>query len=87
MTQLSLLIEQHALIDTPSQVLFPWLHGISDDGPKGANMGQFFGCVRHGGRWAMRADVALATTRRLSHLHIEVWQSFSRLRTRSTPFR
>ena len=37
------LIEQHAMVDTPSHVLFPWLHGISDDGKKGTNMAAFFG--------------------------------------------
>lgn len=31
------------MTDTPSHVLFPWLHGISDDGKKGADMGAFFG--------------------------------------------
>ena len=37
------LIDRHAMIDTPSSVLFPWLHGISDDGQKGRDMGAFFG--------------------------------------------
>ena len=37
------LIDRHAMIDTPSYVLFPWLHGISDDGQKGRDMGAFFG--------------------------------------------
>lgn len=31
------------MIDTPSHVLFPWLHGISDDGAKGRDMAAFFG--------------------------------------------
>lgn len=33
------------MIDTPSHVLFPWLHGISDDGAKGRDMAAFFGSV------------------------------------------
>ena len=37
------LVEQHAMIDAPSHVLFPWLHGISDDGRKGQDMAAFFG--------------------------------------------
>ncbi len=43
MFQLPGLIDQHAMIDTPSHVLFPWLHGISDDGAKGRDMAAFFG--------------------------------------------
>lgn len=43
MEELPGLIERHSLLDTPSQVLFPWLHGISDDGMKGREMGAFFG--------------------------------------------
>ncbi|KAL1410199.1 tyrosine/serine/threonine protein phosphatase pps1 [Vanrija albida] len=43
MEELPALIERHALLDTPSQVLFPWLHGIADDGAKGREMGAFFG--------------------------------------------
>ena len=31
------------MLDTPSHVLFPWLHGISDDGAKGRDMAAFFG--------------------------------------------
>jgi dual specificity MAP kinase phosphatase len=31
------------MIDAPSHVLFPWLHGISDDGRKGQDMAAFFG--------------------------------------------
>jgi dual specificity MAP kinase phosphatase len=31
------------MIDTPSHVMFPWLHGISDDGQKGRDMAAFFG--------------------------------------------
>jgi dual specificity MAP kinase phosphatase len=42
-TQLPALIDQHAMVDTPSHVLFPWLHGISDDGQKGRDMAAFFG--------------------------------------------
>ena len=41
--QLPGLIGQQAMIDTPSHVLFPWLHGISDDGSKGRDMAAFFG--------------------------------------------
>nr|ODN98597.1 hypothetical protein L204_02561 [Cryptococcus depauperatus CBS 7855] len=37
------LVETHSMIDTPSSVMFPWLHGISDDGQKGQDMAQFFG--------------------------------------------
>ena len=33
------------MIDTPSHVMFPWLHGISDDGRKGIDMAAFFGRV------------------------------------------
>jgi dual specificity MAP kinase phosphatase len=33
------------MLDVPSSVLFPWLHGISDDGIKGQEMGAFFGYV------------------------------------------
>lgn len=42
-SQLPGLIEQHSMIDTPSHVLFPWLHGICDDGAKGRDMAAFFG--------------------------------------------
>ncbi|EIW69112.1 hypothetical protein TREMEDRAFT_44314 [Tremella mesenterica DSM 1558] len=41
--ELPVLVDQHAMIDTPSHVLFPWLHGISDDGAKGRDMAAFFG--------------------------------------------
>ena len=37
------LVEQHSTLDTPSHVLFPWLHGISDDGKRGKDMAAFFG--------------------------------------------
>ncbi|ORX36396.1 hypothetical protein BD324DRAFT_651636 [Kockovaella imperatae] len=37
------LMDQHAMVDTPSHVLFPWLHGISDDGKRGQSMAAFFG--------------------------------------------
>lgn len=43
MEELPQLVEAHSLIDTPSSVMFPWLHGISDDGRKGHEMAQFFG--------------------------------------------
>ncbi|WOO78923.1 Dual specificity protein phosphatase PPS1 [Vanrija pseudolonga] len=43
MEELPALVERHSLLDTPSQVLFPWLHGIADDGAKGREMGAFFG--------------------------------------------
>jgi len=43
MEELPRLIEQHELLDIPSHVLFPWLHGISDSGRRGAEMGAFFG--------------------------------------------
>ncbi|BEI80203.1 hypothetical protein CcaverHIS002_0107320 [Cutaneotrichosporon cavernicola] len=43
MEELPALIERHSLLDTPSQVVFPWLHGIADDGMKGREMGAFFG--------------------------------------------
>lgn len=43
--QLPGLIDQHSNIDTPSHVLFPWLHGICDDGQKGCDMAAFFGQV------------------------------------------
>lgn len=33
------------MLDIPSQLLFPWLHGICDDGQKGRDMGAFFGYV------------------------------------------
>jgi dual specificity MAP kinase phosphatase len=42
-SKLPRLIEQHEMLDIPSHVLFPWLHGISDDGQKGRDMGCFFG--------------------------------------------
>ncbi|WVQ73811.1 hypothetical protein IAR50_003392 [Cryptococcus sp. DSM 104548] len=41
--ELPRLVEAHSLIDTPSSVMFPWLHGISDDGQKGRDMANFFG--------------------------------------------
>lgn len=41
--QLPTLVAQHNNMDVPSQVLFPWLHGISDDGQKGQDMAAFFG--------------------------------------------
>ncbi|WWC87495.1 uncharacterized protein L201_002385 [Kwoniella dendrophila CBS 6074] len=41
--ELSHLVERHSMIDTPSSVMFPWLHGISDDGQKGRDMAAFFG--------------------------------------------
>ncbi|KAK6906966.1 hypothetical protein I203_100955 [Kwoniella mangroviensis CBS 8507] len=41
--ELSQLVERHSMIDTPSSVMFPWLHGISDDGQKGRDMATFFG--------------------------------------------
>ncbi|WVW79771.1 hypothetical protein I302_101741 [Kwoniella bestiolae CBS 10118] len=41
--ELSQLVERHSMIDTPSSVMFPWLHGISDDGQKGRDMAAFFG--------------------------------------------
>lgn len=43
MEELPALIERHSMLDTPSQVMFPWLHGIADDGMKGREMGAFFG--------------------------------------------
>lgn len=43
MEELPALIERHSMLDTPSQVVFPWLHGIADDGIKGREMGAFFG--------------------------------------------
>ncbi|KAK8861357.1 hypothetical protein IAR55_002176 [Kwoniella newhampshirensis] len=43
MEELPGLVERHSMIDTPSSVLFPWLHGISDDGQKGRDMAAFFG--------------------------------------------
>lgn len=43
MEELPVLLERHSLLDTPSQVMFPWLHGIADDGAKGREMGAFFG--------------------------------------------
>ncbi|GMK54531.1 hypothetical protein CspeluHIS016_0111170 [Cutaneotrichosporon spelunceum] len=43
MEELPALIERHSMLDTPSQVVFPWLHGIADDGMKGREMGAFFG--------------------------------------------
>ncbi|OXG71453.1 hypothetical protein C349_07178 [Cryptococcus neoformans var. grubii Br795] len=43
MEELPQLVKTHSLIDTPSSVMFPWLHGISDDGRKGQEMAQFFG--------------------------------------------
>ena len=33
------------MLDVPSHVLFPWLHGINDDGQKGRDMAAFFGYV------------------------------------------
>ncbi|WWC69001.1 uncharacterized protein I206_102937 [Kwoniella pini CBS 10737] len=42
-SELSQLVERHSMIDTPSSVMFPWLHGISDDGQKGREMAAFFG--------------------------------------------
>ncbi|KAL7419781.1 tyrosine/serine/threonine protein phosphatase pps1 [Cryptotrichosporon argae] len=42
MDELPSLIDQHSMLDTPSQVLFPWLHGIDDDGQKGRDMAAFF---------------------------------------------
>ncbi|ODO06333.1 hypothetical protein L198_01565 [Cryptococcus wingfieldii CBS 7118] len=41
--ELPRLMEAHSLIDTPSSIMFPWLHGISDDGQKGRDMANFFG--------------------------------------------
>ncbi|WVR04032.1 hypothetical protein IAU60_001031 [Kwoniella sp. DSM 27419] len=41
--ELPSLVERHAMLDTPSSVMFPWLHGISDDGQKGRDMAAFFG--------------------------------------------
>ncbi|WVQ78690.1 hypothetical protein IAT38_000777 [Cryptococcus sp. DSM 104549] len=43
MVELPGLVETHSLIDTPSSIMFPWLHGISDDGQKGRDMAAFFG--------------------------------------------
>ncbi|KAK4688792.1 hypothetical protein P7C73_g1321, partial [Tremellales sp. Uapishka_1] len=43
MQELPTLVEKHSMVDIPSQVMFPWLHGISDDGNKGREMGAFFG--------------------------------------------
>lgn len=43
LSQLPSLVSQHQHIDTPSHVLFPWLHGICDDGQKGVDMASFFG--------------------------------------------
>nr|XP_018264408.1 uncharacterized protein I303_02574 [Kwoniella dejecticola CBS 10117]OBR86566.1 hypothetical protein I303_02574 [Kwoniella dejecticola CBS 10117] len=42
-SELSQLVDRHSMIDTPSSVMFPWLHGISDDGLKGREMAAFFG--------------------------------------------
>ncbi|WVF66835.1 hypothetical protein IAT40_001577 [Kwoniella sp. CBS 6097] len=43
MEELPALVERHSMLDTPSSVMFPWLHGISDDGQKGRDMAAFFG--------------------------------------------
>jgi dual specificity MAP kinase phosphatase len=43
MDKLPALLEQHSMLDVPSTVLFPWLHGICDDGQKGRDMAAFFG--------------------------------------------
>lgn len=55
--QLPGLIDQHAMLDVPSCVLFPWLHGISDDGQKGRDMAAFFGYAL-----VWRDEVALVLT-------------------------
>ncbi|OCF45047.1 hypothetical protein I317_01098 [Kwoniella heveanensis CBS 569] len=43
MEELPALVDRHSMLDTPSSVMFPWLHGISDDGQKGRDMAAFFG--------------------------------------------
>ena len=50
------LVEQHSVLDTPSHVLFPWLHGISDDGKRGKDMAAFFGWASHSWFGSLCAD-------------------------------
>lgn len=78
------------MLDTPSHVLFPWLHGISDDGQKGRDMAAFFGWVSLPTIALKEVDVIvlkrnLAVTRLLSsHRRIVVFAFSSAPLTLST---